>query len=566
MYFKEKRKWQIPPEPIGEEQIEFTDEADIVIVGAGYAGIFAAKTAMEAGARVILLEKCTRNGRIYNFSGGSEYAVFNSKYLHEVHKVPMYKTEDFILEFEKRTLNRCNTTLISQIAHNSGETFDWFIESLPQGFRDHLSIWSWPFRPTKFNGQNNGFKSFVGTTYWDKIAPGGLNKTHERKFNLPYACIWTTDQLEEQGLKVYYRCDAQQLQKENGRITGVYATLPREEQGLETKMCLFKAKTAVLLATGDFSRDVDMVCDLCDEVAELTENGEGPKFMLGGRDGRGQKMGVWAGGRMEYAPRGCMYTPNSGANGCIGGNPFLRLNEAGKRYVNEGFAGQLIAGVRGPRQPGKWLFNIWDSDWENQLEYQSYDHGNSYYYAFPPDNPYGPASYHETMDNAVENMRRRKQGLEPIGIYDELMKKEVPNNVVAAETLEELADVLGFAGEYKENFLRSIARYNEICRQGYDDDFAKDPQYLWELKNPPYFGAKGAKKAGWPMVTTSGLMCDDELRVLDGDGWPIPGLYAAGLCTGEIFPNQYCPPMGGCGIGTATVLGRLAGKYMTKKL
>lgn len=55
------------------------------------------------------------------------------------------------------------------------------------------------------------------------------------------------------------------------------------------------------------------------------------------------------------------------------------------------------------------------------------------------------------------------------------------------DTLDELADRLGFAGEKKENYLTAVARYNEFCRTGRDEDFGKDPRILLPLCKPPYY-------------------------------------------------------------------------------
>lgn len=52
-----KEAWAVRPEKIPSDQIKGIYEADIVVVGAGYAGTCAARAAAEAGARVIVLEQ-----------------------------------------------------------------------------------------------------------------------------------------------------------------------------------------------------------------------------------------------------------------------------------------------------------------------------------------------------------------------------------------------------------------------------------------------------------------------------------------------------------------------------
>ena len=135
-------------------------------------------------------------------------------------------------------------------------------------------------------------------------------------------------------------------------------------------------------------------------------------------------------------------------------------------------------------------------------------------------------------------------------------------HLYAADNFDELADLLGYEGDYKKNFLNTIERYNALCRKGRDEDYAKDPQYMHELENPPYFGIKTTKNVGGPMVTEAGLMVDENQQVLDDHGDPIPGLFASGQCAGEVFPLQYCPPISGSGIGTCSTLGYALGKYL----
>lgn len=49
--------WRIPPEPIAEEKVSKTFEADVIVIGAGHAGTAAARAAAEAGASVICIDK-----------------------------------------------------------------------------------------------------------------------------------------------------------------------------------------------------------------------------------------------------------------------------------------------------------------------------------------------------------------------------------------------------------------------------------------------------------------------------------------------------------------------------
>ncbi len=108
--------------------------------------------------------------------------------------------------------------------------------------------------------------------------------------------------------------------------------------------------------------------------------------------------------------------------------------------------------------------------------------------------------------------------------------------IMQADTLDELADKLGFEGESKETFLATCERYNELYDLQADEDFGKEAYRLSELRNPPFYG-------GWfgasILTTLDGLCINDHLQVLDANEEPIPGLYAIGTCSGRYYSDNY---------------------------
>ena len=135
----------------------------------------------------------------------------------------------------------------------------------------------------------------------------------------------------------------------------------------------------------------------------------------------------------------------------------------------------------------------------------------------------------------------------------------------AAATLEELADILGFSGQLKQNLLDSVARYNAFCRSGRDEDFGKDPSLLVPLDTAPYYAMVTDRTEGGamgPMVTVDGLWTDDHQQVYDQQLDVIPGLFATGNCCGRRFGVQYSTTVAGVSIGIAWTLGRELGKYL----
>lgn len=91
---------------------------------------------------------------------------------------------------------------------------------------------------------------------------------------------------EAAGVEFFYSCPARQLvTDESGRVTGVVC----EEDG---KNVLFTASKGVILATGDYQCDPEMIAYYCPDVKEF------PPCQMN-RTGDGHKMGVWAGGEIE---------------------------------------------------------------------------------------------------------------------------------------------------------------------------------------------------------------------------------------------------------------------------
>ena len=114
--------------------------------------------------------------------------------------------------------------------------------------------------------------------------------------------------------------------------------------------------------------------------------------------------------------------------------------------------------------------------------------------------------------------------------------------------------------------LDSVARYNQFCYAGRDEDFGKDPSLLVSLDTAPYYAMVTDRTKGGtmgPMVTVDGLWTDDNQQVYDQQLDPIPGLYATGNCCGRRFGVQYSTPVSGVSIGIAWTLGRELGKYLS---
>ncbi len=547
MYFEEKRSWMIPPEPVSESEIIDNETADIVIIGAGHSGVICARSAAEEGASVILLEKAQRD-KLNVF--GHEIGTFNSQFARE-RGVPEYDPVNIILEYQKRSLNRCNTGLIRQYAYHSGETFDWFIAALDPRYAENLHIFMNP-EPAYFEGEISGYKNFIGTMIFDEV---------HKENGLAQAIKDTIGLFERAGGRAVFGMTGYYLEKKGDRVTSVIA---KDSNGGFHR---YIGTRGIVLAAGDFAGNSDMLNDLLDEFSELSCNGTKYRVPRMGRDGSSIRMGIWAGGHIQPAPRGGMYTNVVGRGGYMGGTAFLKLNSRGKRYTNEGLLGFWGAGLQGARQPEGDLYTIWDSNWREDLEYQAIDHLNV---------DISDKTFMDMLNLAIDEAVKcmpgafvSAPGVSGTKFAGTLVKKSSwagswNYTIYAANTLEELADSLGMTGEIKENFLRSVARYNELCAKGRDEDFAKDPRLLRPVVKPPFFATPTPKDAGMVMVTAAGLVVNENQNVLNDALDPIPGLYATGNCAGEVFPIQYSTPIGGSSLGMNHALGRVLGLHLAK--
>lgn len=121
----------------------------------------------------------------------------------------------------------------------------------------------------------------------------------------------------------------------------------------------------------------------------------------------------------------------------------------------------------------------------------------------------------------------------------------------SADTLEELAAKIVNPHQHSPlpaaTLEATVTRYNGFVDRGRDDDFGKQtPRH--KLQRPPFYAAWAT-----PMVhdTVTGLRVDGRQRVLDRQGRPIHGLYCAGESAGGFALH---------GLARASVSGRIAGR------
>ncbi|MEW1979408.1 FAD-dependent oxidoreductase [Citricoccus sp. NPDC079358] len=148
---------------------------------------------------------------------------------------------------------------------------------------------------------------------------------------------------------------------------------------------------------------------------------------------------------------------------------------------------------------------------------------------------------------------------------------EAPDWMDRADSLAELARIIGVDAAGLEE---TVARFNPAAERGEDPEFGRgasaqdrhlgDPQNLPNpclapLTAPPFYAVQLHPGV---LGTSGGLRADLDGRVLDWDGVPLPGLYAAGNCSATVFKDAY--PGGGATIGSAITRAYAAGRHLSR--
>lgn len=536
--------------PAIPEDIAKTVETELLIIGGGNSGIVAARKAAELGMKVVVMEKMpedtwspigcdcgTINSKAYLDTGAEavdEMAVFN--------------------EWQVRTYVRAMPFNAKIYATRSGEAQDYVREVVSQEELDEYSVYySFPNGRNAVEVTHSGYTSFPGTiSYRDfnnKLG-GGQNKPAWKvvmKANIKAA--------QEAGAEWLWSTSAVVLvQNENGDVTGAIG------EGSDGYVQV-NASKAVLLACGDFSANGEMVLALQDEVRQLAEisgveTSDPSNFMGMGQDGMGHKLACWAGGAIEPGPRAAMNFGNGmGAPGLTAVGNYPVFGPDGKRFYNDAqlqFGGQ---GFFARRLPGDLMCTICDGKWEENIMNQGYEHNMS------------STTCSREWDLVKEDMKNYVTGPDGFEVYSFTGYGMNKSKMYAAETLDELADILGYEGDAKQGLLDEIAHYNEMCASGKDTDWGRDADLMNAIDTPPFFGmssvaSKGRISSG--MVQMSGVLVNDNYQVRRPDDTIIHGLYAIGNNAGGRYAIQYHAMVAGNSVGLAITQGLVAGEHIAQ--
>lgn len=505
------QKWafEIAPEPIADDQITATEEADVVVVGGGMAGMVTAASCAENGLKVILISA----SQAPVSRGGSNNGVY-SKVMEQMGLPRMDPTWFYRMQYAANGGN-FRPELWYKFYNHSEEAINWIIDiAANAGIKTTIES-----GPEYKEGDPMFTPTAAHAFYVDDEELHGKVGTGE-----PYIAAEMGRYIaEDLGVDVRWNVKAEQLVRggtPNGTSGRVDAVLATADGSTYTK---YVGTKAVVMATGDFSHDRDMMEKYCPQAVELCDfesevNYDQGIWMGGLMPGDGHKMELWVGGAWQKEPNNIMLgRPNLPGDQPYTSHTGLMVDNAGRRFMNEdvlgGFACATIMHL-----PEKTAYCIWG---QNRAE---------------AGGPWGAINFvhgeYFTTQEVIDRWDNDTDGF----------------NIVKADTREEVIAQLGLPAET----IDTIERYNGMCAAGADTDFYKTADKLIPIgeNDGPFYGA--AFTPGF-LTSLGGLRTDAHLRVLDATDSPIEGLYNAGCMIGNFYSATYTFAMEGMNYGACCI-------------
>jgi fumarate reductase flavoprotein subunit len=509
--------------------------ADIVVVGAGAAGVPAAITAAEEGSSVVMLQK--QQTVVSQGNCGSGLILDQSD-------------KEGLLRYIHHTKSLCNwrsdADLLEAYVMNSGEAVNWLynrarLNGTSADKPNDKGLFIYLDTSQDFTGvwTDKRYCSFdYGTAKVHMYAPWMGPKPNNSGTFLKYVVEEAVKEFSGR-LKVYYNTPGVQLIKKDNKVVGVVGKL---SDGSYVK---FNANKAVILATGDYQNNASMVNRWCPDVADFDKK----QYQ---KTGDGHLMAITAGAVMENLGHTKMMHDFDA--GLMYEEPFLYVNMKGQRFCNE-FIGfvymndvmvhqDVFKGGKNYTAPKKsskgWYCQIYDSDYMKHK---------------PVDALVPPTVMEKYMPEISDkDFAASHKGTPRSGVFPDLI------DTWRADTLEALADKLGI--EDKNAFLASVKRYNELCDKGSDEDFGKDATWMNAIKTPPFYGIRRHLRIS---ALCSGVYINANGQALDANKTPIDGLYCVGNLGGQFYGGADYPfHATGLSLGRCYTFGRIAGKHANK--
>ena len=533
---------------IDESKVAKTVDVDVAVVGCGIAGVAACRSVAEDGGLVAAFEKADgpqcRSG---------EYAVINGRVQAKWGRDTWTREQidDIIDSHMVESTYRCKRSIMSKWAHNIGETFDWWVEANPDLYYAETTRSAIP---------DESADNFIIPIFYP--LPEHYDWKQERFPCYPTSVEFKPDQhvtveanmqkaIDTGNVQTFYGCFVEKLIMENGRCVGLYA---RDAATGEYIKC--NASKGVILSTGDYSQNTKMLKHFCPEVIENNIQCLFTNVDVEGNftnQGDGIQLGMWAGAQVQQSHAPMIHHMGGGADlagvGVMGNAGFLNLDLNGKRFMNEDLPGQQLENQI-ELQKNRESWQIFDSNWPEQLPYMPAAHGGACYYEDYASEDEGPKN-----NTTYRNYKSPYQ----------LEAAVADGRAVKADTLEELvAKIYPDDTAAQQTALDSIQRYNELAKAGYDEDFHKPASRMWAVENGPFYADKFT--TALLLVCIGGLESDEDCHTFDADRNVIPGLYVAGNIQGNRFATEYPIGLKGVSHSMAMYYGYVAGKNALKDI
>ncbi len=512
---------------INDESISETWDTDILIVGAGNGGMCAAAYAAQNGLNFRVIEQNpvvqdTRHwyGAIDSVEAKKAGSVTNRKKL--------------LSEISRYASGKCNQRVVKTWIEESAAMHDFvagILESDPYNFKCDFT-----------SGEEARWPESEDSTTFVFPEEEHTYRASESEYGMDRNEVFL-EYIQKLGYDVDFNTSLVKLEKDDtGRVTGIIA------QKASGEFIRINAAKGVLLACGGYPGNPYMMEQLDPLGASVTT---ACSFSPADK-GMGIRAAVWAGALLdkEAAPmlfdRGLVapgvdagYVENPSAFGGKefpgtvrqynpGTQPFLKVNRRGERFANESSPYNDIV-YAAYQQPGRVYAQIHDANyWEDIQRFHTI----------------GCSAQSRNIPGYMEGM---------------LAQQEEAGLVMKADTLEELADKLGFDAESKARFLVTVERYNELYDKQDDEDFGKMAPRLSAIRTAPFYGLwLGASL----LTTEQGIAINEKTQALDENREPIPGLYITGDMSGSFFANNYPCLMAGIACGRTLTFAIKAIKQM----
>ena len=514
----DENDWLGKEPDIDEAAITETVDTDILIVGAGNGGIFAAAYAAANGLNFRIIEQ---NGNVQDTRHW--YGAIDSAAAKEAGEKPADRAK-LLSEISRYASGKCDQRVVKTWINESAAMHDFMRSILEDKYGWTCDFTSgaeaaWPAE----NAEHNTDYLFPVQEHNYMASESASGKPRNELL---------LDYIRELGYDVDFKTSLAKLEKDStGRITGIIAQSTEDDHFIR-----YNANKGVLLACGGFPGNpymMEQLDPLGTSVTTACSYSPADK-------GYGIRAAVWAGANFDKEAAPMLFDRGIVAPGVDGGyvasdsafggkafpgpirqynpgtQPFLKVNRNGERFANESSPYNDIV-YAAAHQPGRVYAQICDA---NVLE---------------------DAKRFHTIGCSAQTRAGGEKYFQ--GKVDEAV---AAGTLFVCDTIEELADKLGFTGEAKDTFLATVDRYNELYDKQNDEDFGKPAYRLSAIRTAPFYGCwLGASL----LCTEQGIAINDKGQALDNDNKPMPGLYVTGDMSGSFFANNYPCLMAGVAMG-----------------